>query len=239
MADRQSVDLNKADFEQLTRIEGINQQRAELILAYRREHGPFHSWDELRNVPGMGDSMVERARQAATLGEESGPVAESEDPEPDEAQEEDDEAEELEMEEVEALAAIAQLDAEAAEAYAIAAESVTSEELRKMLGAFGADHRRHVEDLKKFMRDQGAKADVSADGSSIVALAEAMGAIDQQASLEGVLANELMTNAVYETALWVVGNEEALAIVRRNREDEARHLQSLQAWADRHEDDEG
>src|SRR5579885_3499616 len=68
-----TVDLNEADFEQLIRIEGIDDKRAELILSYRREHGPFHSWDELRDVPGIGETLVERAREAATLGgEEAG-----------------------------------------------------------------------------------------------------------------------------------------------------------------------
>ncbi len=233
MPGRQVVDLNKADFEQLIQIEGIDDKRAELILTYRREHGPFHSWDEVRNVPGIGDATLEHAREAATLGEDTGPVPEVEG----EGQAEQP-RDEVDAEEIAALLAIAQLDVEAAEAYAIAAGSVTNQELRKMLRTFEGDHRRHVEDLQEFMRGQGAKAETPADGSSIVAIAGAMGAIDPQASLEAIIGNELLTNSIYETALWVVTSEEALEIVRRNREDEARHLQALQAWADQHEDDE-
>ncbi len=249
----QTVDLNHADFEQLMTIEGIDDKRAELILTYRREHGPFHSWDELRDVPGIGDTLLERAREAATLGseeagEESG-VSEAqpaedqrqaEAPETAVAQEEeeDEEEEEVDTDEIEALLGIAQLDSEAATAYEIAAESVSSNELQGMLRAFAGDHRRHIEDLQKFMRDNGAKAEVASDGSSIVSIARAMGALDPQAALESIMGNELLTNAIYETALWVVSNDEALAIVRRNREDEARHLQALQAWAAEHDEDE-
>lgn len=228
----QTIDLNKAEFEQLIQIDGIDDKRAELILTYRREHGPFHSWEEVRNVPGMGETMVERARDAATLGEEAAEAAETGEEEAEQGQEE------MEAEEMVALLAIAQLDSEAAEAYAIAADSVSNTDLRKMLRGFEGDHRRHIEDLQKFMRDHGAKADVPPDGSSIVTIARAMGAIDPQASLEAIIGNELLTNAIYETALWVVTDEEAVAIVRRNREDEARHLQALQAWDEQHEDDE-
>lgn len=259
----QAVDLNHADFEQLIQIEGIDRKRAELILTYRREHGPFHNWDELRNVPGIGDSLVDRAREAGTLGgggtgeqdafskgqpAESrpqgeageGPEAKAEEKgeEDEEEQEEEDEEEEVDPDEMEALLSLAQLDSEAATAYAIAAESVSSRELQGMLRAFGGDHRRHVEDIQRFAHDSGVKAEIGSDGSSLVSIARAMGVLDPQAALEGIIGNELLTNAIYETALWVVSDDEALEIVRRNREDEARHLQALQSWAAEHEEDE-
>ena len=56
----ETVNINTADKESLmTSIKGVGEKRAEAIIAYREEHGPFKSVDELAGVSGVGPSIVE------------------------------------------------------------------------------------------------------------------------------------------------------------------------------------
>jgi len=56
------IDLNAASQEALESLPGIGPSKASDILAYREEHGPFASVDDLVNVPGIGASTVETLR---------------------------------------------------------------------------------------------------------------------------------------------------------------------------------
>jgi competence protein ComEA len=48
------VDLNSATAEQLDTLPGVGPSTAAKIVAYRQEHGAFHSLAELDAVPGIG-----------------------------------------------------------------------------------------------------------------------------------------------------------------------------------------
>lgn len=52
------VDLNSATPEQLDTLPGIGPTTAEKIVAYRQQHGAFHSLAELDAVPGIGPSRI-------------------------------------------------------------------------------------------------------------------------------------------------------------------------------------
>ena len=52
------VNVNDANPIALTTLPGIGQVTAERIVAYRTEHGPFKSVDELVQVKGIGQKVM-------------------------------------------------------------------------------------------------------------------------------------------------------------------------------------
>ena len=56
------VDINTADAELLETLPGIGETRAEAIIRYREEHGPFKKVDDIVAVPGIGSSTLEGLR---------------------------------------------------------------------------------------------------------------------------------------------------------------------------------
>ncbi|MFC4528371.1 helix-hairpin-helix domain-containing protein [Dyella halodurans] len=67
------VNINKADAPTIAKsLDGIGLSKAEKIVAWRDEHGPFKSVDELSQVKGIGPATLERNREAILLGDSSG-----------------------------------------------------------------------------------------------------------------------------------------------------------------------
>lgn len=62
------VNINTADAPALMAIKGVGEKKAQAIVQYRKEHGPFKSVDELANVPGIGEKTVESNRNNLTVG---------------------------------------------------------------------------------------------------------------------------------------------------------------------------
>ena len=58
------VDINQADATALTDLKGIGTKKAEAIVSYRQEHGPFKTVDDLKNVPGFGEKRVAKIKEA-------------------------------------------------------------------------------------------------------------------------------------------------------------------------------
>jgi competence ComEA-like helix-hairpin-helix protein len=56
------VDLNQANWPELALLPGVGELLARKIVAYRTEHGPFTSVDELVNISGLGATKVENLR---------------------------------------------------------------------------------------------------------------------------------------------------------------------------------
>jgi competence protein ComEA len=55
--------INTADASVLAGLTGVGAQRAAAIVAYREEHGPFASVDELAKVKGVGARTLEANRE--------------------------------------------------------------------------------------------------------------------------------------------------------------------------------
>ena len=64
------INLNTADAETLMRLPGIGEKRATAIVAYREEHGPFASPDELVEISGISQRMVYQWAGRITLAPE-------------------------------------------------------------------------------------------------------------------------------------------------------------------------
>lgn len=62
------VNINSADAQTLVTLPGIGETKAAAILSYRSLHGPFTSLDELLNVPGIGQVILDDIRSLITLG---------------------------------------------------------------------------------------------------------------------------------------------------------------------------
>ena len=58
LMDAARVDLNTADLETLCLLPNVGEKRAQAILDYRREHGPFRRMADAANVPGLTESIV-------------------------------------------------------------------------------------------------------------------------------------------------------------------------------------
>ena len=57
------VDVNSADAETIAReLNGIGSARAEAIVEYRSEYGAFQTADELMNVAGIGQHILDANR---------------------------------------------------------------------------------------------------------------------------------------------------------------------------------
>lgn len=67
----EAVNINTASAEQLQQVHGIGAKTAELIVAYRNDHGPFKSVDDLVHVKGIGKKSLEKAGNELTTGGET------------------------------------------------------------------------------------------------------------------------------------------------------------------------
>jgi len=64
------IDINAADVYELQRLPGIGEKRAMDIIAWREEHGPFQTVEELTEVSGIGPVILENLREYAAAGSE-------------------------------------------------------------------------------------------------------------------------------------------------------------------------
>ena len=66
-----TVDLNTATASQLEQLPGIGQKRAEAILAYRAENGPFVRIEQVMQVSGIGEGIFRKIQPYITVTERS------------------------------------------------------------------------------------------------------------------------------------------------------------------------
>ena len=62
------VNINSADADTLSNeLSGIGQSKAEAIVAYREQHGPYKQIEDLANVKGIGMSTIEKNKTKMSL----------------------------------------------------------------------------------------------------------------------------------------------------------------------------
>lgn len=56
-----SVNINSASASEIAAaLNGVGEKRAEAIVAYREANGPFKSLDDLQQVKGIGEKVLEK-----------------------------------------------------------------------------------------------------------------------------------------------------------------------------------
>ncbi|EGO5149712.1 TPA: helix-hairpin-helix domain-containing protein [Enterococcus faecalis] len=63
----EKINLNTATEAELQTISGIGAKKAQEIIRFRDEQGPFKTVEELKNVPGIGEKTVERLKGMLTV----------------------------------------------------------------------------------------------------------------------------------------------------------------------------
>ena len=66
-ADSHLVNLNTAGKEELMTLKGIGESRAEAIMAYREDYGPFAHIEEIMNVSGIKEAAFEKIKNDITV----------------------------------------------------------------------------------------------------------------------------------------------------------------------------
>lgn len=58
---QEKVSINEATAEQLSAaLNGVGLKKAQAIVSYREQYGPFSAIEQLNEVPGIGNALVER-----------------------------------------------------------------------------------------------------------------------------------------------------------------------------------
>lgn len=65
----QKIDVNRADPWLLEALPGIGEVRAQAIVGYRLEHGPFRRIEDLLNVSGIGPATFDRIMDYITVSD--------------------------------------------------------------------------------------------------------------------------------------------------------------------------
>ncbi|GAB4304523.1 MAG: hypothetical protein Kow0097_01500 [Candidatus Bipolaricaulota bacterium] len=64
------INLNRASAEELQKLPGVGPVLAARIVAFREEHGPFRSVDDLTLVSGIGPKTLDGFRDQVTVDDE-------------------------------------------------------------------------------------------------------------------------------------------------------------------------
>jgi competence protein ComEA len=68
MAFGEPVDINTADAATLAKeLNGVGEAKAQAIVAYREQHGPFQSVEELAMVDGIGEKTLAANKEKLTV----------------------------------------------------------------------------------------------------------------------------------------------------------------------------
>lgn len=63
-----ALNLNTATKDELVALPGIGPAKAQAIVDYRTQHGPFKSIDEIRKVKGIGEKLFLQIKPELAIG---------------------------------------------------------------------------------------------------------------------------------------------------------------------------
>ncbi len=61
------VSINEATLEEFMSLPGIGESKAQEIIHYREEHGPFENIEEIQEVPGIGEALFAKIKDLIIL----------------------------------------------------------------------------------------------------------------------------------------------------------------------------
>ena len=61
------ININTANAQQLIQLDGIGEVKANAIIEYRDEHGPFTSIEQITEVSGIGEKTFEKIKDKITV----------------------------------------------------------------------------------------------------------------------------------------------------------------------------
>lgn len=61
------ININTASLDELQKISGIGESKAQAIIKYREENGNFNKIDDIMNVSGIGDALYEKIKDNITV----------------------------------------------------------------------------------------------------------------------------------------------------------------------------
>jgi competence protein ComEA len=69
-AGNDTININTASVDELTQLHKVGPKTAENIVAYRDANGPFKTIEDLKNVKGVGDKILELNKDRITIGKQ-------------------------------------------------------------------------------------------------------------------------------------------------------------------------
>ncbi len=67
-----SIDINTADASTISQqLVGVGDAKAQAIVEYREQHGPFTSVEDLAKVTGIGDKTLDKIRTQVYVSSEN------------------------------------------------------------------------------------------------------------------------------------------------------------------------
>lgn len=67
---KEKININTASFTDFVKLRGVTLKHARRIIAYRNEHGPFLSPEDIINVPGIGPRAWELNKDRIVVDDE-------------------------------------------------------------------------------------------------------------------------------------------------------------------------
>jgi competence protein ComEA len=64
------ININTASIPELESLPGIGPEKAENIVVYRNEHGPFERIEEIENVSGIGPVTFEKIKALISVSDQ-------------------------------------------------------------------------------------------------------------------------------------------------------------------------
>ena len=125
------------------------------------------------------------------------------------------------------LESLAKLDVDAVHAYTSAIERIDLPDVKQQLTRFRSEHEKHISDLSPLIVRFGGKAPTrnpDLKGFFIQGFTAIRSMMGNEQALKAMKSNEELTNKTYAKALEFEFPSDIKEVVRRNRDDERRHL---------------